>query len=94
MFKVSSAGLNGEKSLNISTNGLSITSNKFYTINQVIRGELLVPEKGKIRCAARVAWVYPKNRSAISYKVGLEFLDMPEEDMHTFQTYLKKISRA
>jgi c-di-GMP-binding flagellar brake protein YcgR len=78
------------ETVDISVGGGAIHySSRYYNVGQSMIIEIILPGQNPIRVNARVVWIYPKNRSAASYKVGLEFPNLPDPDKNKLISYFK-----
>ena len=75
-FRVPSFGMEEQHSVDVCQDGIMAESSRFYDTNHEFDITLMIPGEEPIRCRARVAWIYPRTKDALSYKIGLEFLEL------------------
>lgn len=78
--------------INLSTGGVFLETTSLMAEDTPLDAEFVLPfHTDPIRCRARVAWVNdpdcPKN-SRLPTGMGLQFLDLTEDDVHAIRTYI------
>ena len=69
------------KTADVSMGGVSIVGvQKYYDFGQEIYIEILLPKEDSILCATRLMSICPRSKDAEAYRIGLQFLDMSDED--------------
>ncbi|MDD5504447.1 PilZ domain-containing protein [bacterium] len=80
----------GSLTKDVSTGGVRFISNEFLSIFTRLILEVSVPTFSKpIKAISKVAWIQKAPRSS-SYNVGLQFVDMTEEDKKHLSNFLAK----
>ena len=76
------------ESVDISLGGVLFESRKFYSVNQVLPIEVIIPNKKPVSCEARIAWVYPGIKNEPLYKTGLQFLNLSASDREKLKNFI------
>lgn len=80
-------------SVNISAGGLFLETPEPLPVETPLSLEFTLPDmRDKIRCRGRVAWInHPESlkRSSLPPGMGIQFLDLSLEDMHSIQRFVK-----
>lgn len=80
----------GTLSSDISKTGVSFTSNEFLSVFTRLMLEMSVPSFSQpIKIISKVAWI-KKMPYSTQYKVGVQFMDMTEEDKKCLSNFIAK----
>jgi c-di-GMP-binding flagellar brake protein YcgR len=75
----------------ISIGGTTIhNAQRYYDTEQVLYIEIILEEEGSIFCNARVVSIYPHSKDSPTYKVNLQFIDMPDADKEKLKNYIER----
>lgn len=81
---------------NVGMGGIAVVLKESLSLFQRVELELLLENgQGPVRCGGSVVWVVkksdPANKSAITYDIGIEFLNIKETDKNRIATIVEKI---
>lgn len=77
-------------SRDISTGGIRLLVNEFISVFTRLVLEIAVPSTPKpVKAVSKVAWIQ-KRPYGEQYEVGVEFMDMPEEDRRDIFDFVEK----
>jgi Tfp pilus assembly protein PilZ len=80
----------GSITKDISSGGLRFSSNEFLSIFTRLLLEVSVPSFSRpVKAISKVAWIQKVPRSN-QYNVGLQFMDMTEEDKKALNSFISK----
>ena len=80
----------GSLTKDISENGVCFTSNDFLSIFTRLLLEISVPSFSRpVKAISKVAWIQKVPRSS-QYNVGLQFMDMTEDDRKHLASFIAK----
>ncbi len=69
------------ETVEISMGGTTIyNAQRYYDTEQVLYIEIILEEEDSIFCNARVVSIYPHSKDSPTYKLNLQFIDMPDAD--------------
>lgn len=75
----------------ISVGGTAIyNAQKYYDVEQILYIEIVLGEEGSVLCNARVVSVYPHTKDSSTYRINLQFIDMPDADKEKLKILIEQ----